>query len=89
MNRALHGITDGVVGFDTEFVARKLTPEDDFIDSVLAKVGGGRRSVVAVLQAKELQRSRFGVAWNNIGLCVVQLARGDDVWVINLTKIKG
>ncbi|KAJ7502484.1 ribonuclease H-like domain-containing protein [Mycena galericulata] len=88
VNRALHGITDGVVGFDTEFVARKLTPEDDFIDSVLAKVGGGRRSVVAVLQAKELQRSRFGVAWNNIGLCVVQLARGDDVWVINLTKIK-
>ncbi|KAJ7471253.1 ribonuclease H-like domain-containing protein [Mycena galericulata] len=88
VNRALAFITDGVVGFDTEFVPKMATSEDEFIDAVIAKVGGNRKTVVTVLRAIDLSRSRFKIAWHNIGLCVVQIARGDDVWVINLSKIK-
>ncbi|KAJ7739524.1 ribonuclease H-like domain-containing protein [Mycena metata] len=76
VNSALSPIVDGVVGLDTEFVKRTLTPEEKIIDDTINLV---------------IQRAihdSFLYAWDNMGLRLVQVAAGNDVWVINLGEIR-
>ncbi|KAJ7040628.1 hypothetical protein C8F04DRAFT_1177965 [Mycena alexandri] len=89
VNSALGPIIDGVVGFDTEFVKRLPTREERIIDEVIDLVGGSRKSAVLCWQMIELRTySPFPYAWDTMGLCLVQIARGDTVWVINLREVR-
>ncbi|KAJ7229634.1 ribonuclease H-like domain-containing protein [Mycena rebaudengoi] len=37
---------------------------------------------------EQATNSAFPIAWKNIALCVIQLARGKDAWVIDITRVK-
>ncbi|KAJ6501463.1 hypothetical protein C8R47DRAFT_1067806 [Mycena vitilis] len=85
VNCALKGIVNGVVGFDTEYVPRRLTQEETLLSDAADAVGGSKKSVVAAWQVLEARTHRvFPYAWDTMGLCTVQISRGDVVWVINL-----
>ncbi|KAJ7750575.1 ribonuclease H-like domain-containing protein [Mycena metata] len=76
VNDALRPIVDGVVGFDSEFVPRRYTLEEGIINETMDMV-------------VELKTNRtFPIAWEKIGLCVIQIARGPDVWVIHMSRVK-
>ncbi|KAJ6581761.1 ribonuclease H-like domain-containing protein [Mycena capillaripes] len=86
---ALAPIKDGVVGFDTEFVKRIPTAEEAILDNLWKAVGGSRKTMLLAWQVLEMEmNATFPVAWGNIALCTIQLARGQDVWIINLNIIK-
>ncbi|KAJ7656126.1 hypothetical protein DFH06DRAFT_1132605 [Mycena polygramma] len=89
VNRALEGILDGVVGFDTEYGKRIPTDEEAFITQALNDVGGQKKWGVLAWQIME-QRApkRFAIPWDNIALCLVQIARDSDVWVVDLRKMR-
>ncbi|KAJ7243245.1 ribonuclease H-like domain-containing protein [Mycena rebaudengoi] len=87
VDSALRTIVDGVVGFDTEFMPRKPTASEQLLTSAMTRVGGNRKS--AILAWQLLTASSRCVSWENIGLCVVQLATESEVWVINMTLVKG
>ncbi|KAJ7773146.1 hypothetical protein B0H16DRAFT_1714050 [Mycena metata] len=90
VNSALSSIVDGIVGFDTEFVKRLPTREEKIIDEAIDLVGGSRKSAVLCWQMIELKtRTPFPYAWDTMGLCIVQIARGNTVWVINLRAVRG
>jgi hypothetical protein len=90
VNDALKDIHDGTVGFDTEYMACKPTPDELFIDEIFSSVPGSKRSGIIVWQALQFRlRSGFEIVWDNIGLCIIQLARGDDVWLLNTNRIRG
>ncbi|KAJ7135573.1 ribonuclease H-like domain-containing protein [Mycena epipterygia] len=89
VNSALRFIVDGVVRFDTEFLERQPTSAEKIINDTMALVGGSRKSAIQAWQALELRMSpNFPLAWNTMGLCVVQIARGRDVWIIHLSLMK-
>ncbi|KAJ6536051.1 ribonuclease H-like domain-containing protein [Mycena capillaripes] len=88
VNAALRQITTGPVGFDTEFTARRPTAEEQYIiDAIPA--GAARKYAITGWQVIELKKNApFAVAWGNIGLRLIQIARGDEVWVLDMWKIK-
>ncbi|KAJ7683324.1 hypothetical protein B0H17DRAFT_1137813 [Mycena rosella] len=89
VNDALAPIVDGVVGFDTEFDKWVSTKEEAIIEHIVKKVGSNKKSMLLAWQIIEQESfAQFPVAWKNIALCVVQIARGKDIWVMNLNKIK-
>ncbi|KAJ7495934.1 ribonuclease H-like domain-containing protein [Mycena galericulata] len=88
-NSALRHIVDGVIGFDTEFVKHSPTAEEKIIDETIAIVGGSRKSAVLAWHMIELRTNAvFPYAWDTMGLCVIQIARGNAVWVINLRAMR-
>lgn len=92
VDNALKGVVDGVVGFDTEFDKRKPTDDEDFIIRIFGEIGGQKKWGILALQLLEMKakgKAEFRVAWDNIALCVIQLAQGTNVWLINLRAIKG
>ncbi|KAJ7027301.1 ribonuclease H-like domain-containing protein [Mycena alexandri] len=91
VDNALKGVVDGVVGFDTEFDKRKPTDDEDFIIRIFGEIGGQKKWGILALQLLEMKakgKAEFRVAWDNIALCVIQLAQGTNVWLINLRAIK-
>ncbi|KAJ6579189.1 ribonuclease H-like domain-containing protein [Mycena vulgaris] len=76
VNDALRPIVDGVVGFDTEFMDRRPTADEIIINEVIDLVLEARRS------------NPFPFAWDTMGLCIVQIARGRDVWIIDIRRMK-
>ncbi|KAJ6562864.1 hypothetical protein DFH09DRAFT_1082818 [Mycena vulgaris] len=89
VNDSLRPIVDGVVGFDTEFVERRPTADETIINEVIDLVGGSRKSAVLAWQVLEARRSNnFPFAWDTMGLCIVQIARGRDVWIIDVRRMK-
>lgn len=51
---------------------------------------GNKRSGTIVWQAIQKKYGMgFQIEWDNIGLCIVQIARGNDVWLLNMNRIKG
>ncbi|KAJ6507243.1 ribonuclease H-like domain-containing protein [Mycena vitilis] len=89
VNRALLSIEDGVVGFDTEYVPRKDTPEEAVINEAIGLVGGNRKSAILGWQVLEKWGcDPFPYAWDTMGLSLVQIARGSDVWVIDVRRMK-
>ncbi|KAJ7221922.1 ribonuclease H-like domain-containing protein [Mycena rebaudengoi] len=89
VNDTLSEIVDGVVGFDTEYVARIPTWEEAIIEHAFSVVPGSKKSALLGWQLIEAATSdSFTVAWDNIGLCVVQIARDNMAWVINIRSMK-
>ncbi|KAJ7683358.1 hypothetical protein B0H17DRAFT_1227851 [Mycena rosella] len=89
VNTALRHIVDGVVGFDTESVERKLTPKEQIIHDTIELVGGSRKAAMLGLHMLELKTpGPFHYAWDTMGLCVVQISRGRDVWIIHLRLMR-
>ncbi|KAJ7118461.1 ribonuclease H-like domain-containing protein [Mycena crocata] len=81
-NTELAVVTEGAVGFDTEHVKRVPTLEESIIDNLFKVTSeGGKKSAKLAWQVVEL-------LWDNIGLCLVQIAWNDVVWVLNLNKIR-
>ncbi|KAJ7710929.1 ribonuclease H-like domain-containing protein [Mycena rosella] len=88
-NTVLRTILDGDIGFDTEFTDRRPTKEEKMIEARFPKGSAARKAVILGWQVVELGIHRvFPVAWNNIGLRTVQVARDDKVWVLDMWKIK-
>ncbi|KAF7336581.1 Werner Syndrome-like exonuclease [Mycena sanguinolenta] len=85
---ALSVVKDGaIVGFDTEFSPRRPTVEEGY----LAVIGNPqtRRSALLGLQIVEWRtQTPFAVAWDNIGLRLVQIAHEGTVVVLDLMKIR-
>ncbi|KAJ6460681.1 ribonuclease H-like domain-containing protein [Mycena vitilis] len=89
VNNALKHITDGAIGFDTEYMPRKPSAMEDVIDDIFMDVPGNKRSAIIAWQATQTFKSpTFKILWDNIGLCVVQIARGNDVWILNMNRIR-
>lgn len=90
VNNALQHIEGGVVGFDTEYDKRKPTDEEELISRVMTETSGQKKwGILAwqVIQQETYKETKFPVAWDNIALCVIQLARGPDVWVMNVRSM--
>ncbi|KAJ7640379.1 hypothetical protein DFH06DRAFT_1334741 [Mycena polygramma] len=86
---ALAPIKDGVVSFDTEFTKRTPTKEEQILDRLYKASGGNKKSMMLAWQVIERDSNAvFPIAWDNIALCIIQIARAEDVWVINLNKIR-
>ncbi|KAJ7617680.1 ribonuclease H-like domain-containing protein [Mycena polygramma] len=86
---ALAPIKDGVVGFDAEFSKRVPTKEEQILENLFKSTGGNRKSMILAWQVLEKElNDKFPVAWDNIALCTIQIARANDVWIINLNKTK-
>ncbi|KAJ7616343.1 ribonuclease H-like domain-containing protein [Mycena polygramma] len=89
VNDALRAITEGVIGFDTEYVGRKLTKDEELIEEIFLNVPGNKRSGILAWQAcRARSAGGFAIDWNNAGLCIIQIAKGNDVWLLNMNKIK-
>ncbi|KAJ7182685.1 ribonuclease H-like domain-containing protein [Mycena crocata] len=88
-NEALKTITDGEVGFDTEFTDRRPTKEERWILKAFPSAGAARRAALTGWQVVELQSHQsFPIAWDNIGLRLVQIYQRGDAWVLDMWKIK-
>jgi hypothetical protein len=87
-NLCLRIITEGEVGFDTEFTERRPTREEHAI--IHALPGANRRTALLGWQIAEItMHSKFPVAWDNVGLRCIQLAIEGVVWVLDMRKIRG
>ncbi|KAJ7448107.1 ribonuclease H-like domain-containing protein [Mycena latifolia] len=88
-NEILRGITDGAVGFDTEYTDRRPTAEEQVIETRFPKGTTTRRQALLGWQLVEVSLHKiFPVAWDNISLRLVQIARGNDAWVLDMWKIR-
>jgi hypothetical protein len=88
-NHALCGITDGEIGFDTEFTERRPTREEH---AILKNIPPGTNKRLALLGWQIVVVTLYQilpVAWDNIGLRLIQIARGNVVWVLDMWKIRG
>ncbi|KAJ6457534.1 ribonuclease H-like domain-containing protein [Mycena vitilis] len=89
VNDALRAIKDGAIGFDTEYVGRKLTKDEQIIEDLFLNVPGNKRSGILAWQACRAKAAGgFTIEWANMGLCIIQIAYGKDVWLLNMNRIK-
>ncbi|KAJ7733298.1 glycoside hydrolase superfamily [Mycena metata] len=89
VNIALQSIQHGQVGFDTEFTERKPTAREQIIIDYFPNAPASRKTAITGLQITELHSAaKFDVAWDNIGLRLIQIAYGNDAWVIDVRAIK-
>ncbi|KAJ7016471.1 ribonuclease H-like domain-containing protein [Mycena alexandri] len=89
VNSSLAKIQEGVVGFDTEFVKRRPTIQEHVIVQSFPNGGSARRTALLGWQLVELHTSkRFPIAWDKIGLRLIQISQGDEAWVIDVWKIR-
>ncbi|KAJ6572803.1 hypothetical protein DFH09DRAFT_1079493 [Mycena vulgaris] len=87
-NAVLRDVIGGKIGFDTELADRRPTPKEERIEESIPK-GALRKPVILGWQIVELHATEvFPVAWNNIGVRLIQLVRGDSVWVLDMWKIR-
>lgn len=89
-NEHLRQIDEGDVGLDTEFTDRRPTREEHAIYSVLPG-GANRKAAILGWQIVELAKcsGEFPVAWDNIGLRLIQIATDDTAIVLDMWKIRG
>ncbi|KAJ6464327.1 ribonuclease H-like domain-containing protein [Mycena vulgaris] len=89
VNTALAPIIDGAIGFDTESVNREATSEETIINDTIDLVGGSRKSAMLCWHVLESRLNPlFPYAWETMGLCLVQISNGRDVWLIHLRLMK-
>ncbi|KAJ7939465.1 ribonuclease H-like domain-containing protein [Mycena leptocephala] len=87
-NLCLCIITEGEVGFDTEFTERRPTREERAMIHALP-AGANRRTALLGWQIAEITKhSKFPVAWDNVGLRCIQLVIEGVVWVLDMRKIR-
>ena len=82
-------ITSGVVGFDTEFVQRRLYGDEVVIEGLVTVQPASRRTMRLAIQYLEANNPDFSIQWDHVGLCLVQIAQGDIVWILDMNEIKG
>ncbi|KAJ6449311.1 ribonuclease H-like domain-containing protein [Mycena vitilis] len=87
---ALRKIQGGAVGFDTEYTKRRPTTEEKFILDAFPAGAAARRYALMGWQIVELRSNAiFPVAWDNIGVRLIQLAKDDECFVLDMWRIKG
>ncbi|KAJ6520783.1 ribonuclease H-like domain-containing protein [Mycena vulgaris] len=87
-NAVLRDVIGGKIGFDTEFTDRRPTPEEKRIEDCIPK-GALRKAAILGWQIVELHATDvFPVAWNNVGVRLIQIARDNSVWVLDMWKIR-
>ncbi|KAJ7161102.1 ribonuclease H-like domain-containing protein [Mycena filopes] len=88
-NEVLRGISDGAVGFDCEFTKRRPTLEEHYLLDVFPAGSAARKAAVLGLQVVEAKRDgRYPIAWDHIGLRLVQISRNGVAWVLDMWKIR-
>ncbi|KAJ7021219.1 ribonuclease H-like domain-containing protein [Mycena alexandri] len=87
-NEELASITEGVVGFDTEFVKRVLYGDEEIIDGLPIMGASAKKTARLAIQVLESRLATFSIRWDNTGICLVQIARGDKIWVLNMNRIR-
>ncbi|KAJ7717855.1 ribonuclease H-like domain-containing protein [Mycena metata] len=87
-NEELRSIENGVVGFDTEFVKRVLVGDEDMINEIPTMAVPYKKAARTAFQLLEARRPGFVPDWEHAGLCLVQIAHGNRVWVLNICRIK-
>ncbi|KAJ7715121.1 ribonuclease H-like domain-containing protein [Mycena metata] len=87
-NDELANITEGVVGFDTEFVKRELYGDEAIIDAMSAMGASAKKTARTAIQYLESKAATFAIRWSHTGLCLVQIAQGDKVWVLNMNRVR-
>ncbi|KAJ6630465.1 ribonuclease H-like domain-containing protein [Mycena sp. CBHHK59/15] len=86
-DNALCHIIDGIVGFDTEYEDRIPTEEEETIHELFGPGSASRRSAILAWQMIQIKK-KTPISWPNIGLRIVQIARGNNAWVINIFNMK-
>ncbi|KAJ7163725.1 hypothetical protein C8R46DRAFT_1221457 [Mycena filopes] len=71
-NEALHDITTGKIGFDTEFVKRVIP---DAEEQAVAQVGKTRRAAARAAYQRATAAAHI-IDWSQVGVCVIQIAQG-------------
>ena len=90
VNQALAAIKDGCIGFDAEMAPRIPAAEETLLATRLANYPAHRKGALLGWQILQAEAATvFPITWDNVGLCIIQIARKRTVWVINLTMIKG
>ncbi|KAJ7753758.1 ribonuclease H-like domain-containing protein [Mycena metata] len=87
-NHELVNIVDGVIGLDTEFVKRTLYGDEAIIDNMPIMGASAKKTARLAIQYLESMLPTFSIQWENTGLCLIQLAQGESVWVLNMNRIK-
>ncbi|KAJ7219788.1 ribonuclease H-like domain-containing protein [Mycena rebaudengoi] len=78
-NEYLQVIVHGVVGLDTEYKQRSPTRTEEAIIKAISVIGGSKKTAIQGLHiAEKLTCVPFPVAWENIGLCLIQIAYGNE-----------
>lgn len=89
-NEAMAQIVDGAVGFDTEFMVRQPSEEEGILNELFGTSSGNKKAALLGWQMIELSKDRnHEIQWDLAGLCVVQIARDDVAWVINVSSMRG
>ncbi|KAJ7159119.1 ribonuclease H-like domain-containing protein [Mycena crocata] len=78
-------------GYPTNFEVHYLTSKrevNNALKHIVDRVIGFDMEYVP-RKATEIDKLFNEVLWDIVGLCMIQIAKGDDVWVINMTKVRG
>ncbi|KAJ7759711.1 ribonuclease H-like domain-containing protein [Mycena maculata] len=87
-NAAMSHILNGKVGFDTEYTKRRPTDEEALIEETFPNGGASRKSAMLGWQIVELRAGAFTINWDKIGLRLIQIAHNDEVFVLDMWKIR-
>lgn len=87
-NAELAIVTNGVVGFDTEFMPRRLYGDESVIDGLATVAPASRKTMRLAVQYLEANHPGFAIQWDHVGLCLVQIAQGDVVWILDMNEIR-
>ncbi|KAJ7033248.1 ribonuclease H-like domain-containing protein [Mycena alexandri] len=85
-NNHLRAIVDSVIGFDTEFTLRAI-PEHECIAMLLTPTSKNARRQYQIARMRSFPQG-MPVDWVGAGICTVQIARGRNVFIINLKRIQ-
>ncbi|KAJ7705897.1 ribonuclease H-like domain-containing protein [Mycena metata] len=70
-------------------MARLPCYEERIIEDIFTTISGSKKAGIIAWQALQARTAAgFQIQWDNVGICLVQIARGDKVWLINLNRIK-
>ncbi|KAJ7881450.1 ribonuclease H-like domain-containing protein [Mycena leptocephala] len=87
-NEVLREIMDGEIGIDTELTERIPTIQEHAIIQALP-ASPNRKTAILGWQIVELAMyQQFPVAWDNMGLRLVQIARDDTAWVLDMRRMR-
>ncbi|KAJ7754692.1 hypothetical protein DFH07DRAFT_773681 [Mycena maculata] len=81
-------ILNGKIGFDTEYMKRQPTDEEALLEEIFPNGGASRKSAMLGWQIVELRAGAFTINWDKIGLCLIQIAHNDEVFVLDMWKIR-
>ncbi|KAJ7815998.1 hypothetical protein B0H13DRAFT_1923823 [Mycena leptocephala] len=89
--RVASGIGHSIRSFSRQ--SRSQTPilceEKAFIKDIFNNVAGNKHSGMIIWQAMQMEfHGGFVIKWDNISICIVQIAHRNNVWLLNMTRIR-